>query len=225
MPYFAASCRDWTTRSAEAGSARAWVRRSRPRERGTRTGAAWTAAGTRVSARSRERIVEGVPACRLRAEPSSEGWPTAQPGFFRAPGCCRTCATGQIRLTCVSVPPTRRPPLPDETTPRSRPPGRPLRRPGRPCRGRHVDVRQLPQRRRPEEIRLLGGQGLARPRAAVERPARARLLGKLRLSGRPGDDQSPLRAPVHPGSVDAAAGPERQRLLREDPGRGADLPA
>src|SRR6478736_4236659 len=60
MPYFAARRRDCTTRSAEAGSARAWVRSSMPRERGTRTGAAWTAAGTRVSARSRERIVEDL---------------------------------------------------------------------------------------------------------------------------------------------------------------------
>ena len=60
-------------------------------------------------------------------------------------------------------------------------------------------------------------KAVARPRAAGERAAGARLLRELRLPGRAGDDESPLRPAVHPGPVDAAAGPERRRVLRARP--------
>src|SRR5215813_6698365 len=222
MPNRAASRRDWTTRSAEAGSARLWVRSSTPRDIGTVTGAA-RAGVTTKRARNRGRMsrpaLAGLGPARLQREP-----PSRTLGAFLAPGCCRTCAQAPDRLTGAVVPPTGRPPRNDPLPPSDlsrRPPGRA----DRARRGGHVDVRQLSQRPGEGEVRVLAGQGVAGPRAALERAAGARVLGELRLPGWAGDDQPPLRPPLHPGPVDRAAGPDRERLLRQDPGRGAHLPA
>ena len=136
------------------------------------------------------------------------------PGLFRGSGYCRTCATGQIPLTCAPVPPTARPPHPDDQTPRPDPARRPPRRPVPPRRRGHVDLQQLSLGQGEEDVRLRAGPGVAGPRAAVGvRLARAARPASSRPNGLVMTNHHCARS-LHRAALHGREGLRRERLLR-----------
>ena len=131
------------------------------------------------------------------------------PGLFRGSGYRRTCATGQIPLTCAPVPPTARPPHPDDQTPRPDPARRPPRRPAVRADEGMWTFDNFPSAKvqktygfSPDEggWTTCGCSACASPGAAPASFVSPR---------RPGDDQPPLRARCIAAALDAAAGPRR----------------